>query len=278
VAFFDSIQLSKLSTYILPRGEQIVCISKFRGGLLVGSAVEVPDQPSEEPSEGRIRYLVSDEGDSWTESVCHTVLRSDGSFAGAIYGISVLDEEFVAVIAVRTLYILKISGGHFAHVASADTDFLAVSLASQEVSGGHRIVVGDVSKSCRVFSFTKEDFSLYLVGQDLIPASTMATDFVGSKYVVLGDDLGNVYAMESVEPSLRRLERVSGINVGQSSITAMARADNDSLWIGTRDGSLSLLTMGETRQPSPASGQSIFSGVIEPLRANHASVGHRIAS
>ena len=290
IEFFDVFQLNQLSRFVLSPADRVSCISAFAGGLLVGTGTysDPHPAPSVEPTEGRLILLTPNaagNATSWTESGSSTILKADGLPAGPVYGISCIGDTFVAAIVVRTLFIVKLSsrdGGvaEFVHVASVDADFLCVSIATQEVSGGFRIVVGDISKSCSLFMFQYDDFSLYPVAKDLVTASTTATELLGDA-VLMGEELGNVYALRLIEPTLGRLERVEGVNVGQSSVTAIRRVGGNGCWVGTNDGSISLIQSTTADGGDAGSRRGInvtgrLGDVIEPTRVQFPSVRSRM--
>jgi hypothetical protein len=267
IDFFEPYHLSYVSRFMLPHSERLASITTHKNGLVFASYMDTASQ-SIEPRESKVSFIQAT-GNEWS------VTGPSYPIDGAIYGVESCGDECIAVIAVRTLYILRIDvNGLIGQVSSIETDFLAVSLSvSCQVPARHcEIVVGDVSKSCSVYRL--ENSELTLVAKDLVPASTMATEQLGDE-ILLGDDLGNIYSMRVVEPSLRRLERIAGFNVNEKAITCMKRFDENNCWIGAQDGTLCLVSRTGKRIEGPVSGVR-FGQVFEPRRISNPSVRNRI--
>ena len=109
----------------------------------------------------------------------------------------------------------------------------------------------------------------------MVPASCLSVEILGSVFL-MGDELGNVYALRLVEPSLGRLERIEGCNIGNSAVVSIRRVDDSSCWVGCRDGSVCLLTLGPGGRMIASNKSVLVDDVFEPTRVSFPSVAHRM--
>ena len=273
IQFFDIFTMAPASCLKLSPSDQLTCVTRYGAGLVVGTGHS--GSASVEPAEGRILVLEQDAGGAWAEVAATTVLKTDGSAAGPVYAVTACGEYIVA-LAVRTVAILKRSAHNdLVHVVSIESDFMGVSVASAETPTGFQILVGDINRSCSLFSFDKDENTLTRTARDVVPASCLSVEILGSVFL-MGDELGNVYALRLVEPSLGRLERIEGCNIGNSAVVSIRRVDDSSCWVGCRDGSVCLLTLGPGGRKIASNKSVLVDDVFEPTRVSFPSVAHRM--
>ena len=152
-------------------------------------------------------------------------------------------EKYFVCLAARSLSVFQYSSiGNIEHCCSTETNFLGLSLSVYQESEGLRIAVGDIHRSVSLFAFDPME-GLSLKARDLVPACAMAVELLSPDSLMMGDELGNVYFLKMVEPSLARLERLQGCNIGESPISAIKRVSTDAIacWVCSSDGSVSLI-------------------------------------
>jgi hypothetical protein len=279
ISFFDQFTLTETGSFRISSKDQLTCMTEFGDGLVLGSGFygEQAFSLGSEPLEGRVIVLNRDEAGMWTERCSSVVLRNDGEPAGPVFALTA-SGDFIVALAIRTVAILRVSDRNdLVHVCSIESDFLGISVAARQTETGLTILVGDVNRSCSLFNYDRDENTLVRTAKDLVPAGCLSVDFLGD-VMVMGDELGNVYGLKLVEPTLGRLERLEGCNIGRSAITRIRRIDDSSCWVGCRDGSISLLSLGQ-----PATGRKLtmnksvlISDVYEPTRVSYPSVSHRI--
>jgi len=267
ISVYDEKNLKKLGTsFTLPPGDQLTCLASSVDGLLfVGTLGHV------------FAMSVSGDNELQRESSGYKVTvsaDSDGSGSGPVQGLVSLSGNRVAVVAGRTLSLLKYDAGHhdFLHIASMEIDYLLTSIDAVAISDSHiRILVGDVSRSITVIDYRGFDEGLVIIGKDWESAQVSHVAILGYDKYIFSDIHGDVICAEILEPQTRRIERVCGVNIGDR-ITALEGRKTDTIWIGTSRGSLSVLRFEEQMVQLEDGGLHAFTTVMNPNRPNMTSL------
>lgn len=262
--------------------KKIACITakdQFRISCMVGFGEEslVVGASKFSVNQGKLTQLKPDGQKNWTENISSILLRNDGSTAGPISAISACG-RYVVACCLRDILVVKIHENSLVHVAQIESDFFITSIDSFG-NGMISILVGDLYRSCSLFSFDPTSAALVKVARDLVPASTSAVGLLGD-YALMGDELGNLYGMRIVEPSLARFERIEGVNI-KSTVSAIKRVSPTVCWVANRMGAIFRLELVplSTSQLQESTDTTNFDAVFEPKRLSSGpTVRHQIHS